>query len=315
MTTSDRPHRRARRQLCLGLVPLLVAGLAVLLLVLAQLSSARAPLAAATGVAVARVVEPGQPPGGRGVLVEFDDAGRVRTGVLVLAEPVEVQRGAEVAVRYVPGGAGTSTPVFTDGDARSRLVLGRVSDAAAVTGLMVLAAGATALVALAPGRLRRRPAGTVPATRLVVRRGLLVRSWLELDTAHGTRWLPVFWSRELAGLAPGSAIDVHGDLAGGRRALPVVGGVELWPSGRLRDRAPRGEQRMPTPGGATGTGLARQVRADAPVLLAAPLLGLLWAYVAGSGPGGAAAASVLSGAGLFWLFQLLGSDPQAPARD
>jgi len=56
------------------------------------------------------------------------------------------------------------------------------------------------------------------------------------------------------------------------------------------------------------------VRADAVVAVAAPLLGLLWAYVDGSGVAGFAAATALSAAGLFWLFQLLGSDPESPAR-
>ena len=66
---------------------------------------------------------------------------------------------------------------------------------------------------------------------------------------------------------------------------------------------------------ASSIGMTRQVRADAVVVFAAPLLGLLWAYVDSSGAAGFAAATALSAVVLFWLFQLLGSDPQVPARD
>jgi hypothetical protein len=162
--------------------------------------------------------------------------------------------------------------------------------------------------------LRRAPVTDVVATRFGVRQGLLVRSWLELATASGVRWLPVHWSAELAGLAPGSRVEVHGRPDRGRLVLPVVGGSEVWPSGRVRTRPPRGEQRQADPDPAPPGGWGRQIRGDAVGLVVAPVLGLLWAYVDGSGVGGFAVATLVAAAVLFWLTQLLGSDPNPPER-
>jgi len=314
-STCPRPHRRAVAQLRLGLLPLVVVGSAVLLVLGLRLADARAPLAEATSSAPARVVEAGQPPDGRGVLVAFaDDTGRSRTGRLVLPAPVAVSPGTEVTVRYSPDGARPGT-VYADGDAASRTVQDFVAGMTVVVGGLALAVGRTLAVGATRRRLRRRPPTTAEATRLVVRRGLLVRSWLELDTGTGPRWVPVFWTPELAGLAPGSRIELRGDPASGRLVLPVVGGAEVWPSGRVRTRAPRGEQRAPRPTpGTAPVGMARQARVDAVVVFAAPVLGLLWAYVDGSGALGFVLGTALAAGALFWFFQLLGSDPEATAR-
>lgn len=312
-----RPHRRARAQLCLGLAPLVAVGMAVLVVLGLRLAEARAPLAEAKGTALAHVVEAGQPPDGRGVLVAFtDNAGRSRSGRLVLAEPVAVAPGADVAVRYDPAAAANGFPtVHADGDAASRTVQDLAAGMTVVAGALVLATGLTGVVVLTRRRLQRRAAVTATATRLVVRRGLLVRSWLELQTAEGLRWVPVFWAPELAGLLPDDRIELRGDPATDRLVLPVVSGAEIWPSGRVRDRAPRGEQRAPRAEPAMPSiGMARQLRVDVVVTAAAPLLGLLWAYVDGSGAGGFAAGTALTAVVLFWTLQLLGSDPEATAR-
>jgi hypothetical protein len=98
--------------------------------------------------------------------------------------------------------------------------------------------------------------------------------------------------------------------------LPVVDGAEVWPSGRLRARPPRGERHVVVPEDAPDRppSWARQVRSDLVVVFAAPLLGLLWAYLDGSGPAGFGSATVLAAGVLFWLTQLLGSDPLPPPR-
>jgi hypothetical protein len=44
------------------------------------------------------------------------------------------------------------------------------------------------------------------------------------------------------------------------------------------------------------------------------VLGLLWAYVSGGGTGSFLVATALAAAVLFWLPQLLGSDPGSPQR-
>jgi hypothetical protein len=90
----------------------------------------------------------------------------------------------------------------------------------------------------------------------------------------------------------------------------------LWPSGRLRTAPPRGDREVADPvPGAAAVGWARQLRGDAVPLVAAPALGLLWAYVDGSGVGGFLVATAVVAGLLFWLPQLLGSDPAPPPRD
>lgn len=311
-----RPHRRAVSQLWLGLGPLVGVGTVLLVVLGGQLAGARAPLADATATAVARVVETGRPPGDRGVLVTFDDDGDTRAGRIVLAQAVAVEPGAEVTVRYDPTAAdGPSTTVFTDGDAATRRVQNLVASMVVVAAALLAAAGSTARVGLTRRRLRRRPAVRLTATRLVIRRGLLVRSWLELETARGTRWLPVFWTPELTGLPQDSRIEVRGNPVTDRLVLPVVEGAEVWPSGRLRDRAPRGEQRAPRSArDPQPAGLLRQVRMDLVAVFVAPLLGLVWAYLDEGGVASFAGGTALSAVGVFWLFQRLGSDPEAPAH-
>jgi hypothetical protein len=313
-----RPHRRAATQLLVGLLPLVVTGLVVCVVLAVRLSAAQAPLAAATSTATATVVADGLAPGGRGVSVTFPgDDGRQRTGLLVLRSATPVDPGAQVTVQYDPSAPAGDTPVYAGGDAADGVVEDLLFGLA-VAGLVVLVAVVvTGLRVVVRRRLRRAPRGEVLATRVVVRQGLVVRSWLELATARGQRWLPVHWSPELAALEPDTRIEVRGDVAAGRTALPVVDGAEVWPSGRLRTRRPRGEQRVVVPAdlGKEPVTWLRQVRSDVLIVLAAPVLGLLWAFVDGSGTAGFVVATVLAAALLFWLAELLGSDPSPPPRD
>jgi hypothetical protein len=135
-------------------------------------------------------------------------------------------------------------------------------------------------------------------------------------TSGGVRWLPVHWSPELARLAPDTRVEVRGDPVRGRRVLPVVDGAEVWPSGRLRGRPPRGERQVTGPGEAPEeAGWGRQLRGDAVALVVAPVLGLLWAFLDDSGAGGFGVATAVAAGLVWWLPQLLGSDPAPPDRD
>jgi hypothetical protein len=312
---APRRHRRAVRQLLLGLVPVLVVGVVVLTVLAVRLPGVRAPLAAATASATATVTPAGAPVD-RELTVSFtDEDGRERTGVLELRRPVDVPAGAELTVRYDPADDGDPVPVHADGDAATGAVADLVFGLAAVLVVLAVLTALTAARLLARPRLRRRPVTTVGATHVVTRQGLVVRSWLELGTTAGLRWLPVHWAPELERLRAGSSIGVHGDAARDRLVLPVVGGAEVWPSGRLRDRAPRGDlQTAGVDPSAADVGLARQARADGVLPFLAPVLGLLWAYVSGGGAGSFAVATALAAAVLFWLPQLLGSDPRATGR-
>ena len=306
---APRPHTRARTQLLLGLVPVLVVGVVLLVVLALRLGSAQEPLARATGTATATVSDVGD----RTVSVTFPDAdGRPRDGRLELREPVDVPTGAQIAVRYDPAGGAV---VYADGDAAHAAVRD-VLFGIVVVALTVLVVGLlTGLRLVTRPRLVRAPTTTATATHVVVRQGLLVRSWLELVTGRGVRWLPVHWSPELDRLRPGSAVSVHGDPATDPRVLPVVGGQQVWPSGRLRRAEPRGNlTQAPVDPAAADVGMARQLRGDVVVVALAPVVGVLWAYVDGSGPAGFAVATALAAVVLFWLPQLLGSSP-APATD
>jgi hypothetical protein len=309
-----RPHRRARTQLLAGLAVLLTVGAAVLVVLGVRLADAREPLSAATATATASVVDSGRPPGGRGIEVRFDDGDDERTGVLVFAEQLTVPEDAQVAVRYDPSSPLEDTAVYADGDTAHEAVQDLVFGLVVVTALLLVATAVTAARLVGRRRLRSAPATDATATRVVVRQGLLVRSWLEMHTARGRRWLPVHWAPEVSALAPGSRIELRGDPDRRRPALPVVDGAEIWPSGRLRDRPPRGEQHAAPADPGASAGWGRQVRVDLAPLLAAPLLGLLWAYVDESGAAGFAVATAVAAAVLFWLLQLLGSDPVPPSR-
>jgi hypothetical protein len=56
------------------------------------------------------------------------------------------------------------------------------------------------------------------------------------------------------------------------------------------------------------------VRGDVLPAVAAPLLGLAWAYLDGTGVAGFLVATALAAAVIFWLAELLGSDPAPPPR-
>ncbi|MEI4270763.1 DUF3592 domain-containing protein [Klenkia sp. LSe6-5] len=298
------PHTRARTQLLAGLLPVLLVGVVLLVVLAWRLGDAQEPLARASATAPATV----ESVDGTTVAVRYPGPdGAERRARLTLRDELDVPTGAAVTVQYDPADPGT---VYADGDAAHSavqdVVLGLVLVALVLLGVAATTGGAL----LTRPRLARRPAVQVAATHVVVRQGLLVRSWLELTTGRGVRWLPVHWAPELDRLRPDGPVTVHGDPTADRRVLPVVAGQQVWPSGRLRRSAPRGDVRQaPVDPGAGPQPLRRQLRGDAVVVALAPLLGLLWAYVDGSGPGGFVVTTALAAAVLFWVPQLLGSSP------
>lgn len=305
---------RAKRQLLVGIVPVIVIAVAVLAVLGSSLPAARAPLTAATQTATAQVVANGVAPDGRGVAVSFTDAnGDEQTGVIVLARPKDIPEDAEIGVQYDPA---NPESVYAEGDSAHltvrNLLFGMFWD-----GLVLLVCAViTVFRLISRPRLGRREATSASARRVRIRRGLSDRSWLILDHDGAVSWVPVYWDEAVSELHRDTPITVHGNPRRDRLVLPVIGGRPIWPSGGRRGTAPKGEATQPRPQDpAPRRSLLRQARGDAAGLLFAPLFGLLWAYTDQSGVSGFLAATALSAGVLFWLPSIFGSDPTGPRDD
>ena len=247
--------------------------------------------------------------------------------------------GDSAVIRFaLPGGAdatatvpmdtrpapGSSLPVFYDpADPGRAAIRGATplvttdrtttyATATVVAAASVLAVDVLVLLSrfVRPGRGGTRR--SVPIRRVKVQRGLLTRSWLELETPK-PQWLPVYFSPALIGLATPTTAE----LTGGRRVLVRAGGTTFHPAGGLRDTEPRG-RRLDNPAEPDDERLAaacrpvtlrRQLRTDLPVLAVAPVVGVFWALVDGTGVAGWLAVTILAAAFGFWWAALRGSDP------
>jgi hypothetical protein len=181
--------------------------------------------------------------------------------------------------------------------------LGGVTFSVAVALLVVFAGLVRVLLAV---RSARAAAVTVPVRRIRLQSGLMVRSWLEID-GPVERWLPVYYDPVLVTLP--SPADV--ELRGGRVA--VIDGVTVYPSGRPVLKHPRGRRldnpAQPDPETSAPRGLAVQLRVDAVFLVPAPIVGLFWAYLDGSGFTGWITATVIAAVLGLWWGAFRGSDP------
>src|SRR6185503_3963445 len=155
----------------------------------------------------------------------------------------------------------------------------------------------------------RRPATLLPVSYARSRFGINRRAWLLVEDAGRTWWVSVHWDPVLDTLGPGRP-------ARDRVVTFEIDGTHVWQAGRHRSRPPRGDvdregvdpQRTDRVVG-TDIPLTRQFRVDAGVLAAAPILGLVWAYVDDGGKVSFLLATVLAGAALFWVPTVRGSDP------
>lgn len=181
--------------------------------------------------------------------------------------------------------------------------LGGVTFSITVALLVVLAGLVRVFLAV---RSSRASPVTVSVRRIRLQSGLMVRSWLEID-GPAERWLPVYYDPMLVTLP--SPVDV--ELRGGRVAL--VDGVTIYPSGRPVHKHPRGRRidnpAQPDPETRAPRGLLAQLRVDAVFVLPAPVVGLFWAYLDGSGFTGWITATVIAAALGLWWGAFRGSDP------
>lgn len=315
-------RRRTVRHLLVGVLPVLVVGAAVVAVLLVRLAAAQAPLRDATATADGTVVRSRLPPTGDGVLVRWNDArGLPRESTVVVPSAGDVSPGRQVVLRYVPSDPGR---VYVGGDATSVRLRDLAYGVFTVAFAVLLVLGITSVHVLRRLVAERRPGTTLPVTYARSRRGLVQRSWLVVEEAGREWWVPVHWAPPLASLLARTPCPVHGKPSAQRVLVVEVRGEPVWQAlGRRRAVPPRGQVWTATTpwskgnrrkadeqaAGGRPAALSAQLRTDAVLVLAAPLLGVLWAFANSGGMGGAAAATATSAAILFWLPSVYGSDP------
>ncbi len=236
------------------------------------------------------------------------------------------ERTDRVRLAAAAATVGTRTEVAYDpADPAAPLVPGSLvladADRAAsgVAFAAVVAAGVLVAAVWQPlrrARLRRLPGRPVALRRVRFQSGLLTRSWLETESTP-RRWIPVHFDPLLVTLPAPAVVELHGDPRRGRLAAAWVDGRWLYPSGRVRRAEPRG-RRTDNPSrpddaaaerAAAAGRLGRRFRAGLPLVVPAPFVGLLWAYLDGGGAIAALAATVLAACLGLWSAALRGCDP------
>jgi hypothetical protein len=165
---------------------------------------------------------------------------------------------------------------------------------------------------------RRTAAHRLPSElkvrRITMRKGLLTRTWLETDHV----WIPVYFEPELLMLPAPTTVTAHGNPAQHRLiAVDLPDGRTLYPSGRTRTTEPPGRRTdSPTHPDAytetrarTASRWRNQLWVDAALVVPAPLIGALWAYLDNGGIMSWLAATALTGAAALWWAAIRGSDP------
>ncbi|MFC0548367.1 hypothetical protein [Kutzneria chonburiensis] len=236
------------------------------------------------------------------------------------------QGSAVVPLDVTPPAVGTKVPVGYDPAAPSHAVIPGATTLIAAdrsSGELLFISIAAALMLLVTLvrffsrlNLTRRPQVQVPVRRVRIQSGLMARSWLETEDIP-RRWIPVYFDPVLVTLPTPTTIALHGDPRRHRLVAASVNDVVLYPSGRVAKDDPRG-RRVDNPSeidasvrarAVTTRGLLRQLRTDIVLIVPAPIVGLVWAFLDGSGIWSWLGASVITAALALWLAALRGSDP------
>lgn len=302
-------RRRAVRHVVVGLLPLLVAGPVLIVVLAIRLADTAAPLREATARATGTVQRAGGGADERELEVSWtDDTGSARTSVVRAAGAADVPVGARVDLRYRPGDPGR---VFVTGDETSDRLTGLTFGIGLVALILVGAAVATAVRFARRRSAERRPTTTLPVRYARSSLGLSRRSWLVATEGGRAWWVPVHWEPVLETLGSDARVAVHGTPSRDQVVVFDVAGTPVWQSGRRRPGPPRGEidqDELDTEG--ADVPLPRHFRADAGVLVVAPALGLLWAYVDDGGWLDWLVATLLAATVLVWVPTMVGSDPR-----
>lgn len=302
--------RAVKHGLAAAVLVLVVCG-AVAAFAASTLSDARSQLAPLTARAQARVTDVDQ---------------NLDTATVVWTLPSRAQARATVQLDASVPRTGITVPVGYDPADPSHAVVpgaavlitadrssGELLFVAVIAVLMVVV---TLVRLFSRLGLTRRPQVRVPVRRVRIQSGLMARSWLETEDLP-RRWIPVYFDPVLVTLPTPSTVALHGDPRRNRLVAAVVDGTVLYPSGRVGKEDPRG-RRVDNPSEIDDSvraravavgGLLRQLRADVVLIVPAPIVGLLWAFLDGSGFWSWLGASMITAALALWLAALRGSDP------
>lgn len=219
--------------------------------------------------------------------------------------------GTRTEVAYSAAGAPVipGAAVLADADrALSTLVL------AGVVAVLVGAVGAWQVVSRR--RALRQTPRTLDVGRVRIRSGLTGRSWLETATVP-PRWIPLHFDPALPALPSPASVRLRGDPLRHRYVAAEIDGRPVPPSGPVRTAEPRGH-RTDNPArpdasaaerAAAYAPLRRQLLADLPLTVPAPLVAALWTVVDGGGAGTWLATTALLAALALFTAAVRGTDP------
>lgn len=310
--------RRPVRHLAIATAPLLVIGIVLLAVLFGRFAAAAEPIRAATAEATATVTNAGLGADAKEVQLTWTDAaGAKHVNQVRVPEVSGVRTGGQVVLKYVPS---DPARIVVNGDELTIRVRDLAFGIFVTLGVLLVALVVTVVHVGRRLAAERRPATNLPVSYARSKRGLLQRAWLIVEDGGRDWWIPVHWEPAVAPTVIKRNLPVHGRPSAHRVTVVDLDGTPVWQSGRRRSTEPAGDIVRPTPRSPadkrvaeaetpTATGLLRQFRVDAALVVVAPLLGLLWAYVDGSGTGGFLASTLLMLGILLWLPALLGSDP------
>lgn len=289
-----------------GLAPLLVIGVVTMIVLGVKFATARSSINEASETTTGEAVDAS----GDDLTVQWTDRdGDEHTSVVTFDGLGPVDDGADVILHYEPDDTGN---LYVRNDARWNRAEDLFIGLLLVGTILVIAVATTAVRFERRRRAERRPAGKQRFSVAHSRWGLVTRTWLVSEQDKREWWQPVYWDPALDTVDPKKSYEVHGAPQAHPLQVVTVDDAPIWPAGRRRLKVPRGEiRRMPGPVDRSdeGMSLRRHLRGDMALVLAAPFLALLWAYVDQGGAGSFWASLAVMAGVLFWVASVYGSDP------
>lgn len=314
---------RALRHITLGALPVVIVSLGLLVGLIAYARSTTAGIRSTTDTARGTVVRIDSGGGTRDAQVRWKDRdGRTHLTHVQFPGARAPEAKDRVVVHYLPGRADR---VYVEDDTSYAKAAALLTSETYLLGVLVIVAITTTVRIWRRISTVRRPATTVKTSRVRSKFGLIQRNWLIFTDNGRERWMPVYWEPELSDLLDDTPCQVHGDLNRHSLVSVQIGERIIWPAGRIRTKAPRGQHTsnagtwskaavrkrasdpdwQPTP----QLSMRRQARVDGVLAVAAPFLALMWAYINGTGWIGLVVSFGVLATIVFWLPSVYGSDP------